>query len=98
MAYEEIWDFLSTASIEGKSRSWMQDDRRRPRQSGSDLAPVHFAYNTNRPGICLLVVMTDRPFVTTVVTRAEARQRDRRREEMMATRPSKRHRIINTGS
>ena len=80
-ARHEMEAFLSTASVEGKPRNWMREDQQ-SRASVNRTAPIEYAYNITQPGVCLLIAMTDSPFVLTVVTRAIAR--DRQREERKA--------------
>jgi hypothetical protein len=89
-ARQEMKTFLSSATVEGKPRSWMAEQRRRSSSTHGPERPIGFAYNHERPGVCLLVVLADSPFVLTVVNRPDAKVGARRWQEMEATRPSRR--------
>jgi hypothetical protein len=83
-ARQQMEAFLVGASAEGKPRGWMKDDHRREwglRRHGlnaNHLAPLGYAYNDELGGVCVVLAMTDPPFVVTVVTREMRRERRQR--------------------
>lgn len=72
-----------------KPRRWHLSDMKRkvwlapPGEPIEGRAPVLFAYNDERGGVCAIVAMTPAPFVVTVVTRRNARQRKQLRKAVM---------------
>ncbi|MFI5399221.1 MAG: hypothetical protein ACHQ9S_27135 [Candidatus Binatia bacterium] len=79
-ARAQLAEFLREASVEGKPRRWMARDMHR-HAPPAEHAPLAYAYNPIRGGVCAIVAMAYSPFVITVVVRKYARQEQRLREE-----------------
>ena len=80
--------------MEGKPRAWMADhvmpaafrtEIERQRYGGQhDELPVWYAYNQDRPGVCLVVTKSDPPIVLTVITRQMLQKPRRPRRNRIA--------------